>query len=71
MSTVILRTKNKSQREIFLKLARELGVSASVVTDANEEKIEKKLLLMMSESSFAKDWLSKEDDHWDELLKKK
>jgi hypothetical protein len=68
MSTLIIRTENEYQLDLLLKLAKELALDAVVTHDADAEK---KAFLKLAETSFAKDWNSKEDEVWDDFLKNK
>jgi hypothetical protein len=68
MQTLILRIDNEAQADILIKLAKELHIKIDVID--SEIEAEKKSMLTIANSSFAKDWNSKEDEHWDEFLKK-
>ena len=66
MKTAILQTENTEQLYILVKLAEELGISTKVFNSEKEED-ERTMTAFLSETSFAKEWNSKEDEHWDEL----
>ena len=62
--TVILTPQNDSQRDLLIKLAQELHIKIEVVDD---DSAEKRAMLKLSETSFAKEWDSEEDAHWDDI----
>ena len=64
--TLVLTPLNDSQKDLLIKLAEELHIRVEVIDDDN---IDTKNLMKLSESSFAKEWNSEEDAHWDTLLK--
>jgi hypothetical protein len=66
MKTLIFTQANETQTDLLVKLAKELHISVEVM---DEREIERKALLKLSEISFANDWNSNEDEHWDEFLK--
>ncbi len=68
MKTLVLQTETTSKIDLLYKLAQELGVSAQLLDD--NELNEKTLNAILAETAFSKDWNSKEDDIWNELLKK-
>lgn len=68
MKTLVLQTETSSKIDLLYKLAQELGVSARLLDD--NERNEKTLNAILAETAFSKDWNSKEDDIWNELLKK-
>jgi hypothetical protein len=67
MQRIILTTETTSQADLFVKLAHELHVEVHVLND--KEAIEKPGLSKLAEASFAKEWNSKEDAHWNDFLK--
>lgn len=64
--TLVMTPLNDSQKDLLIKLAEELHIKVEVIDD---EKLEAKNLLKLSEIAFAKEWESDEDAHWDILLK--
>lgn len=68
MKTLVLQTEKTSKIDLLYKLAQELGVDARLFDD--DELNEKTLNMILAETSFAKDWNSKEDDIWNDFLKK-
>ena len=68
MKTLVLQTETTSNIDLLYKLAQELGVSAQLLDD--NALNEKALSAILAETSFSKDWNSKEDDAWNELLKR-
>jgi hypothetical protein len=64
--TLVMTPINDSQKDLLLKLAHELNIKVEVL---DEESMDMKSLMKLSESSFAKEWDSEEDAHWDELVK--
>ena len=64
--TLLISPINDSQRDLLLKLAEELHMKVEVLDD---NSIDIKSLMKLAESSFAKEWNSEEDAHWDILLK--
>lgn len=71
MRTLIIKTNKNNQSEQFEQLAKELGLTIQVIDDNDQNAIEKQIAMALADSAFAKDWNSKEDEHWDEFLKKK
>ena len=69
MKTLVLQTEKTSSIDLLYRLAQELGVEARLFSDNDID--EKTLSAVLAETSFAKDWNSKEDDVWNEFLKKK
>lgn len=67
MKTLILHTENESQTSSIVKLANSLHIQVQVMDD---EETGKQLLLKLAVSSFAKEWDSEENSHWDAFLKK-
>ncbi|HYV91989.1 MAG TPA: hypothetical protein VE978_09405 [Chitinophagales bacterium] len=67
MKTLVLQPDKPSQLDMLLHLAKELGINARVYDEADLD--EKRINLLLAETSFAKDWNSNADDHWDEFLK--
>ena len=66
MKTLVFTEANETQTDLLVKLAKELHIKVEVMDD---EKMERKALLKLAEKSFAKEWESKEDEHWDDFLK--
>jgi hypothetical protein len=65
MTTLILHTENENQTNSIVKLAKSLKVKVEV----KEENEKDDFLLKVAELSFAKEWTSEADEHWDEFLK--
>ncbi|MCW3124774.1 MAG: hypothetical protein JWO03_432 [Bacteroidetes bacterium] len=57
---------NDSQKDLLIKLAEQLHIKVEVI---NDEDLDIKNIQKLAESSFAKEWESEEDAHWDEFLK--
>ncbi|MBA3649772.1 MAG: hypothetical protein H0W62_14720 [Chitinophagales bacterium] len=68
MKMLVLQTEKTSRIDLLYKLAQELGVDARLFDDNDVN--EKSLNAILAETSFAKDWNNKEDDVWNEFLKK-
>ncbi len=66
MKTLLVTTESDAQTDLLIRLAEELHLKFEIV-DAGDA--EKKALLKLAESSFAKEWNSKEDERWDLYLK--
>jgi len=66
MQTLLVTTENETQTDLLVRLAKELHLKIEIVED---ETAEKKALLQLAEHSFAEEWNSEEDNHWDEFLK--
>jgi len=66
MKTLILHTENDTQTNSVVKLARSLHIKVEVVDDKDAER---QVVLKLAESSFAKEWNSEEDAHWNDFLK--
>ena len=66
MKTLILHTENDAQTNSIVKLATSLQIEVEVM---DEKDAESRVLLRLAESSFAKEWDSEEDNHWNEFLK--
>jgi hypothetical protein len=66
MRTLVFTDANETQTDLLVKLAKELHLKVEVMDD---EKMEGKTLLKLAETSFGKEWNSKEDEHWDDFLK--
>lgn len=62
MKTLILHTENDTQTKSVVNLANSLHIKVEVVED------EREVLLKLAESSFAKEWNSEDDTHWNEFL---
>ena len=69
MKTLVLQTEKTSRIDLLYKLAQELGVEARLFNDKDID--EKTINAILAETSFAKDWNSKEDEVWNEFLNKK
>ena len=70
MQTLIIKTDKGNQADLFEKLAKELGLQIQVIND-DTEVADKQIAMAIAETSFSKDWNSKEDEHWDKFLKAK
>lgn len=68
MIEIVVTAKNEEDTAFLIKLLKSLKVVSSVRIATGSDHSEKKLHLL-SESSLAEDWLSTEDDRWDEALK--
>ena len=66
MNHIIVTPKKEKDTEFLVTLLKGLDKVKSV--KVKKSKVNEEALL--SEKSLAKDWLSKEDDRWDEVLKK-
>jgi hypothetical protein len=66
--TLVMTPLNDSQKDLLIKLAEELHIKVEVI---DNDSMDMKSLMKLSESSFAKEWDSEEDNDWDELLKPK
>jgi hypothetical protein len=64
--TLVLTQLNDSQKDLLIKLAQELHIKIEVLDDEDREQ---RALLKLSEQSFAEEWDSEEDKHWDDFLK--
>ena len=64
--TLVMTPINNTQRDLLLHLARELNIKAEVL---DEEDIAVKGLMQLSQISFANEWNSEEDAHWDKFVK--
>lgn len=64
MKTLILHTENDTQTKSVVNLANSLHIKIEVVDD------EREALLKLAESSFAEEWNSEDDAHWNEFLLK-
>lgn len=69
MKILVLQTEKTSRIDLLYKLAQELGVEARLFND--DDINEKALNVILAETSFAEDWNSKEDEVWNDFLKKK
>jgi len=49
---------------LLIDLAKQLGIGVKSFDDIDENQ----LTAIVSEASFAEEWNSKEDQHWDEFL---
>jgi hypothetical protein len=66
MKTLIFTKASETQTDLLVKLAEELHIKVEVMDD---EDVERRTLLKLAETSFAKEWNSNEDEHWDGFLK--
>lgn len=66
MKTLILHTENETQTKSIVSFANSLHIKVEVMDDTDTER---KILLKLAESSFATEWNSEEDAHWNEFLK--
>lgn len=66
MQKIVLTTQNESQTRLLMQLAKELHLKAELIGDDADEHY---ALMRLAEKSFAKEWGSPEDDHWDDFLK--
>ena len=66
MKTLILHTENETQTNSIVSLAHSLHIKVEIMEDADTER---KVLLKLAESSFADEWNSEGDDHWNNFLK--
>ena len=64
--TLVITPINESQKDLLIKLANELNIKVEVLDD---DSMNIKGLMKIAESSFAKEWNSEEDAHWDDLIK--
>lgn len=67
MQTLILQSNSASQQDLLLRQAKEIHIKAKLIED--DISIEKIASAKLSESSFAKEWNSEENTHWDKFLK--
>lgn len=67
MQTLILQSNSASQLDLLLRLAKEMHIKAKLIED--DISAEKIAFAKLSETSFAKEWNSDEDAHWDKFLK--
>jgi len=67
MQRIVLTTNNDAQMRLLIQLAKELHMKAELIGDDADEHF---TLMRLAEKSFAKEWDSPEDEHWDEFLKK-
>lgn len=67
MQTLILQSNSASQLDLLLRLAKEMHIKAKLIED--DISVEKIAFTKLSETSFAKEWNSEEDAHWDKFLK--
>lgn len=69
MKEIVITPKKEEDTDFLLKLLKSLSSVSSVkIRSRDENEVNNEFRL--SESSLAKDWLSEEDDRWDELLKR-
>ena len=66
MKTLILHTENDSQTNSVVKLAHSLHIKIEVMDDNDTER---EVVLKLAESSFANEWNSAENEHWNDFLK--
>lgn len=69
MKEIVITPKKEGDTDFLLKLLKSLSSVSSVkIRSRDENEVNNEFRL--SESSLANDWLSEEDDRWDELLKR-
>ena len=66
MKKLLVDTKNRSQMDRLVRLAKELHLNFEVIDEENNLTSS---LLRLAEKSFGKEWNSEEDNRWDEILK--
>ena len=64
MKTIVFQTDKLEQFNLLIDLAKQLGIGVKSFGDIDESQ----LTAIVSEASFAEEWNSKEDQHWDEFL---
>ena len=64
--TLVMTPLNDSQKDLLIRLAEELHIKVEVIDDTG---VDTKNLLKLAETSFAKEWGSDEDAHWDNYIK--
>jgi len=64
MKTIVFQTDKLRQFNLLIDLAKQLGIGVKLFDDIDENQ----LTAIVSEASFAEEWNSKEDQHWDEFL---
>ena len=67
-TTITFQTDSAAKINLLLKLAHEMGVTTSADDALQKEDRE---WLRLSEQSLAKEWLSPEEDIWDNFIKGK
>jgi hypothetical protein len=70
MNEIVITPKTDKDTTFLVKLLRSLKNVSSIEVKQKETKSGSQGMLSVSEASLAKDWLSEEDNRWDELLKK-
>jgi hypothetical protein len=66
---IIIKLKENTDLEYALKFLKHIDFVKKVDSSASSEySIEKNYPFIASEKSLAEDWLSEEDNRWDELL---
>ena len=70
MNEIVITPKTDKDTTFLVKLLRSLKNVGSIEVKQKETKSGSQGMLSVSEASLAKDWLSEEDNRWDELLKK-
>jgi uncharacterized protein YlbG (UPF0298 family) len=67
---IIIKLKDNTDLQYALNFLKHIDFVKKVDSShINEYEIEKNYPYVASEKSLAEDWLSEEDDRWDELLK--
>jgi len=66
---IIIKLKENTDLEYALQFLKHIDFVKKVDSSKiNENEIEKNYPFIASEKSLAEDWLSDEDDRWDEVL---
>ncbi|WP_375577908.1 hypothetical protein ABWH96_12715 [Marivirga tractuosa] len=66
---IIIKLKENTDLEYALQFLKHIDFVKKVASSKiNEYEIKKNYPFIASEKSLAEDWLSEEDDRWDELL---
>ena len=66
-TTVILESSSPEQLELLLKVAREMGISVSLLSEHDAENAAWSNLAM---KQIEKEWNQAENSHWDEFIRK-
>lgn len=69
MNEIVITPKTDEDTTFLVKLLKSLKNVGSIEVKRKETNLTSKGMLSVSEASLAKDWLSEEDNRWDELLK--
>ncbi len=70
MNEIVITPKTDKDTTFLVKLLKSLKNVGSIEVKQKETSLTSKETHSVSEASLAKDWLSEEDNRWDELLKK-